>query len=146
MEEDAVTTPDDNKELVRRMEDEIFNKRNLAAIDEFISPDYVLHTAAPGTPADREAVRQAMSMYVGGFPDLRISIDELVAEGDRVVGVFTFTGTHDGELFGMPATGKRISVRQIAMYRIDDNQVVEEWEVSDQLALMQQIGAIPSEP
>jgi steroid delta-isomerase-like uncharacterized protein len=138
-------TVEGNKALVRRMEDEIFNKRRLDAIDEFISPDYVLRTAATGMPAGRDAVRGSIAAYLAGFSDLRISVDELVAEGDRVVGLFTFTGTHDGDLFGIPPTGRAISVRQMAMYRIRDGQVVEEWEVSDQLALMQQVGAIPAE-
>lgn len=140
-----MSTLHENKQLVRRMEDEIFNKRNLAAIDEFISADYVLRTAPEGMASDREAVRAAMSAYVGAFSDLRISIEKLVAEDDVVVGVFTFTGTQDGELFGLPPTGKKISARQIAVYRIADGQVVEEWEVSDQLGLMQQLGAIPAE-
>lgn len=136
-----MTATESNKERVRRMEDELFNKRNLDAIDEFISPDYVLRTAAEGMPNDREAIRESIAMYVNAFSDLHISVDELIAEGDRVVGVFTFTGTHDGDLAGMSPTQRSISVRQIAMYRIEDGKVVEEWEVSDQMGLMQQIGA-----
>jgi steroid delta-isomerase-like uncharacterized protein len=132
-----------NKALVRQMEEALFNRRNLAAVDEFLAPGYVLRTAAEGAPSDREAVREAIAAYLQGFPDLHISIDELIADGDRVVGCFTFTGTHGGDLFGIPPTGRRISVRQIAIYRIADGQVAEEWEVSDQLGLMQQLGAIP---
>jgi predicted ester cyclase len=134
----------ENKDLVSRMEEALFNQRNLDAIDEFISPDYVLRTAPEGTPGGRDAVREYIGAYLAGFSDLRISIDELLADGDRVIGVFTFTGTNDGELFGMPATGKRISVRQIAIYRIVGEQVVEEWEISDQLGLMQQLSVIPA--
>jgi len=140
-----MTSPEDNKALVRRMEDEIFNKRRLDAVDEFISPEYVLRTAPDGVPSNRDAVRDAMAMYLAGFPDLHVSVDQLLAEDDRVVALLTYSGTHEGELFGMPPTGKRISVRQIAMYRVEDGQVAEEWEVSDQLGLMQQLGAIPSE-
>lgn len=137
---------DDSKSLIREMEDAIFNRRDLSAIDRFISPDYILRTAPEGTANDREAVRGSMAAYLGGFPDLRVEVEQLLAEGDRVVAVLRYEGTQDGELFGMPPTGKRISVRQIAMYRIVDGQVAEEWEVSDQLGLMQQLGAIPSEP
>ena len=140
-----MTSPEDNKALVRRMEDEIFNKRRLDAVDEFISPEYVLRTAPDGVPSNRDAVRDAMAMYLAGFPDLHVSVDQLLAEDDRVVALLTYSGTHEGELFGMPPTGKRISVRQVAMYRVEDGQVAEEWEVSDQLGLMQQLGAIPSE-
>jgi steroid delta-isomerase-like uncharacterized protein len=137
-----MTQADANKALVRRMEDEIFNKRRLDAVDEFIAPEYVLRTAAEGIANGRDAVRESIAAYLNAFPDLHISIDELVAEGDRVVGCFTFTGTHGGNLLGLPPTGRRIAARQIAIYRISDGQVIEEWEVSDQLGLMQQLGAI----
>jgi steroid delta-isomerase-like uncharacterized protein len=134
---------EENKALVLRMEEEIFNNRNLAAIDEFIAPEYVLRTAPPGAPANREGVRDFIAMYLEAFPDLHISIDELLAGDDKVVGRFTFTGTHAGGLMGLEPTGRRIAVRQIAMYRIEGGKVVEEWEVSDQLGLMQQLGALP---
>ncbi|SRR6266508_649287 len=135
---------EENKGLVRRMEEEIFNKRNVAAVDEFLAPGYVLRTAPEGTPSSRDAVKQFIGMYLEAFPDLRISIDELLAVEDKVVGRFTFTGTHGGELMGLPPTQRRISVRQIAIYRIENGKVVEEWEVSDQLGLMQQLGALPA--
>ncbi len=135
---------EENKGLVRRMEEEIFNKRNVAAVDEFLAPGYVLRTAPEGTPSSRDAVKQFIGMYLEAFPDLRISIDELLAVEDKVVGRFTFTGTHGGELMGLPPTQRRISVRQIAIYRIENGKVVEEWEVPDQLGLMQQLGALPA--
>ena len=128
---------------MRRMEEELFDNRNLDALDEFIAAEYALRTAPEGTPAGRDAVRDSIAMYLGAFPDLRISIDELLAVDDKVVGRFTFTGTHEGELMGLAPTGRRIVVRQIAIYRIEGGRVVEEWEVSDQLGLMQQLGAIP---
>ncbi len=84
--------------------------------------------------------RSRPTSYLDGFPDLHISIDQLLAVGDKVVGVFTFTGTHKGDLFGVTPTGRTISVRQIAIYRLESGQVVDEWEISDQLGLMQQIG------
>jgi len=135
---------EENKALVRRMEEEIFNKRNVAAVDEYIAPGYVLRTAPEGMPSDREAVKEFIEMYLEAFPDLQISIDELLAVDDKVVGRFTFRGTHERELMGLPPTGRRISVRQIAIYRIENGKVVEEWEVSDQLGLMQQVGALPA--
>lgn len=139
-----MSVTEENKALVRHMEEEIFNKRNLAAVDDFISPQYVLHAASEGPSPGRDAIRDSIARYLAGFPDLRISIDQILAEDDKVVGVFTFTGAHDGELFGLPPTGRRISVRQIAVYRIEEGKVVEEWEVSDQLGLMQQLGALPA--
>ena len=132
---------DDNLALVRNMEEDLFNHRDPTAVDRYVSPAYTLRTAGDGTPSGREAVRTYIAAYLAGFPDLHISIDQLLGVGDKVVGVFTFTGTHKGDLFGFTASGRTISVRQIAIYRVEDGQVVDEWEISDQLGLMQQIGA-----
>jgi predicted ester cyclase len=132
---------DDNLAIVRNMEEDLFNRRDIAAIDRYVSPAYALRTAEQGAPSGREAVRAYIAAYLDGFPDLHISIDQLLAVGDKVVGVFTFTGTHTGHLFGIAPSGRTISVRQIAIYRLESGQVVDEWEISDQLGLMQQIGA-----
>ncbi|HEV2415636.1 MAG TPA: ester cyclase [Candidatus Dormibacteraeota bacterium] len=131
---------DDNLALVRNMEEDLFNHRDPSAVDRYVSPDYTLRTAGAGAPSGREAVRTYIAAYLAGFPDLCISIDQLLAVGDKVIGVFTFTGTHHGDLFGVTPSGRSISVRQIAIYRVEDGQVVDEWEISDQLGLMQQIG------
>jgi predicted ester cyclase len=132
---------DDNLAAVRNMEEELFNHRDPTAIDRYVSPSYTLRTAEDGAPAGREAIKAYIAAYLHGFPDLHISIDQLLAVEDKVVGVFTFTGTHKGDLFGIAPTGRTISVRQIAIYRLEGGQVVDEWEISDQLGLMEQIGA-----
>jgi predicted ester cyclase len=132
---------DDNLELVRNMEEDLFNRRDITAVDRYVSPAYTLRTAEEGAPSGREAIKAYIAAYLDGFPDLHISIDQLLAIGEKVVGVFTFTGTHNGHLFGVGPTGRTISVRQIAIYRLESGQVVDEWEISDQLGLMQQIGA-----
>jgi len=132
---------DANLAFVRDMEEDLFNRRDPTAVDRYVSPAYRLRTAGEGAPAGRDAVRAYIAGYLEGFPDLHISIDQLLAVGDRVVGVFTFTGTHTGPLFGMAPTGRSVSVRQIAIYRLENGQVVDEWEISDQLGLLQQIGA-----
>jgi predicted ester cyclase len=132
----------DNLALVRSMEEDLFNRRDPTAVDRYVSPAYTLRTAEDGAPSGREAVRTYIAAYLNGFPDLHISIDQLLEVGDKVVGVFTFTGTHQGDLFGVAPTGRSVSVRQIAIYRVEDGQVVDEWEISDQLGLMQQIGAL----
>jgi predicted ester cyclase len=131
---------DDNLAVVRNMEEDLFNHRDPAAVDRYVSPAYTLRTAEEGAPSGREAIKAYIAGYLDGFPDLHISIDQLLAVGDKVVGVFTFTGTHKGDLFGFTPTGRSISVRQIAIYRLEGGQVVDEWEISDQLGLMQQIG------
>jgi predicted ester cyclase len=132
---------DDNLAFVRNMEEDLFNHRDPTAVDRYVSPAYTLRTAEEGGPSGREAIRAYIAAYLDGFPDLHVSIDQLLAVGDKVVGLLTFTGTHNGDLFGVAPTGRAISVRQIAIYRLEGGQVVDEWEISDQLALMQQIGA-----
>ena len=131
----------DNLAFIRDMEEDLFNHRDPSAVDRYVSPSYTLRTADKGAPSGREAVRTYIAAYLDGFPDLHISIDQLLAVGDKVIGVFTFTGTHTGDLFGMAPTGRTIAVRQIAIYRLENGQVVDEWEISDQLGLMRQIGA-----
>jgi len=108
---------DDNLAFVRNMEEDLFNRRDIAAVDRCVSPAYTLRTAEEGAPSGREAVKAYIAAYLDGFPDLHISIDQLLAVGDKVVGVFTFTGTHNGNLFGIAPTGRTISVRQIAANR-----------------------------
>jgi len=137
----ALEMIDDNLALVRNMEEDLFNRRDPTAVDRYVSAAYTLRTAEEGAPSGRETIRAYIAAYLTGFPDLHISIDQLLAVGDKVVGVFTFTGTHKGDLFGVAPTGRTISVRQMAIYRVESGQVVEEWEISDQLGLMQQIGA-----
>ncbi|MGH7764156.1 MAG: ester cyclase [Candidatus Dormibacteraceae bacterium] len=132
-----------NLALVRNMEQDLFNRRDVTAVDRYVSPAYTLRTAEEGAPSGREAIKAYIAAYLEGFPDLHISIDQLLAVGDKVVGVFTFTGTHRGHLFGVAPSGRTISVRQIAIYRLENGQVVDEWEISDQLGLMHQIGAEP---
>lgn len=129
---------EENLALVRDMEEDLFNRRDLTAVERYVAPSYTLRTAGSGMPSGRETIRESIAAYLEGFPDLHIWIEQLFAAGDKVVGVFRFTGTHKGELFGVPPTERTISVRQIAFYRIEKGQVVDEWE--DQLGLMQRIG------
>ena len=131
---------DANVALVRAMEEDFFNRRDVSAVDRYVSASYRLRTAEEGAPSGREAIKGYIAGYLNGFPDLHISIDQLFAAADKVAGVFTFTGTHKGDLFGIAPTGRAISVRQIAIYRLAGGKVVDEWEISDQLGLMKQIG------
>src|SRR5690348_1187255 len=95
-----------NKSIVRRFIQEVVNEGNLAFIDEIASPDFVEHAAPPGFPADREAIHRIIGMQRTAFPDLRSSEEDLLADGDRVVYRGTLRGTHNGQLMGMPPTGK----------------------------------------
>ena len=120
-----------NKALFERFVDEVFNKKNVAFIDEFLDPNLVEH-------------KEDIYAFLGAFPDLHIRVEDLIAEGDKIVGRVTLTGTHQGELMGIPATGKKVSFSEILIIRISNGKAVEQWEVADTMSMMQQLGVIPS--
>ena len=133
---------EENKALIRRW-GEALNNRNLAAVDEIFAAKYDGHT--PGAELNSpESVRQVLTVFFTAFPDLHITVEDLIAEGDKVVIRFTSTGTHQGEYLGIAATGKQVTGTGIAIYRIAGGKVVEEWAERDMLGLMQQVGAIPA--
>jgi steroid delta-isomerase-like uncharacterized protein len=133
-----------NKALMRRQLEEVFNKHNPGAVDEFFAPDYVNHNAPPGLPGGRDGLKAFAAMYFSAFPDLKVTSDFQLAEGDKVVMRWTATGTHTGELMGIPATGKQIKTTGISIARVAGGKIVEEWNESDQMDLMQQLGVVPA--
>ena len=134
-----------NKALYRRFIDEVINKKNPNALDELIDASFVDHNPAPNQAPGLEGMKQLMSMFFAAFPDLSSTIDLLVAEGDIVMGRMTTSGTHQGEMMGIPATGKKISFTEIHIVRIANGKAVEHWGNSDDLGMMQQLGVIPTE-
>ena len=134
---------EDNKALLRRYVEEIHNKRNLDALDQFYAVDFVDHNAWPGIPPGIEGMRQTYNIIHSATTDLQVAIDDMVAEEDKIVVRFTATGIHTGEFMGIPATGKRISVMEIRVYRLADGKIVEHWGLMDTASLMQQIGSAP---
>lgn len=135
---------EDNKTLIRRFYEEVFNKKNLAALDEFYAPDHIDHTLPPGLPVSPEGTRQAISTMLQGFPDLRITIEDMIAEGDKVVTRFTTHGTQQGGLGGIPSTGKQVAVSTIEITRIAGGKIVEDWGLDDRLGMLQQLGLVPA--
>ncbi len=132
-----------NKAIYRRFIQEVFNEGRLDRLDELLSPSYVYRDAPPGTPAGPEAIRQVVSLFRGAFPDLTVTIEEQIAEGDKVCSRTTTRGTHRGTLFGIPATGKTITMPGLTLVRIADGRVAESWVKNDVLGLMSQLGAGP---
>lgn len=133
-----------NKALFRRMVEEIFNRGNLGLVDEVFAPDFVEHEELPpGIPSGREGVKQMTSMLRGAFPDFKATIEDILAEGDRVVIRMTWTGTHQGDFMGIPATGRRVSFGVIDIVRFAGGKFAEHWGLMDQAGLMQQLGAVP---
>lgn len=136
---------EENKALVRREAEEIFSKGNLDAAEELYAPDYVGHE--PTTPEDIrgiEGARQFAAEFREAFPDLRITVEDQVAEGDRVATRFTSRGTHQGELEGIAPTGNRVEVTGLVISRIAGGKIAEDWTYYDALGLMQQIGVVPT--
>jgi predicted ester cyclase len=120
------------------------NQKDLTALDEYFSPKLTDHALPPGLPAGLEGRKIFASALLSAFPDLHVAVEDLIAEGERLVTRYTVHGTHNGELMGIPATGKRVSVGGIAIDRFENGQSVEHWEIIDQLGLMQQLGVIPT--
>ena len=135
-----------NKTVSRRFFDEVFGKGKLNVLDELIAKDHV--NSGPGTPPDLtpglEGTKQLVTMYRNAFPDLRFTIDEQIAEGDKVVTRWTAHGTHQGELVGIPATGKSSTVTGIVVDRLVNGKITETWGIFDQFGMMQQLGVIPT--
>jgi steroid delta-isomerase-like uncharacterized protein len=136
-----------NKALFRRLIEEVFNKGNVSTIDEFLAPNFVeREVLPPGTPSGREGVKQLTMMFRTAFPDFNVSIDDMIAEGDKIVARTTWSGTQKGEFMGIPSSGKRVSFDVIDIIRISEGKGVEHWGVMDSSALMQQLGVIPAAP
>ncbi len=133
-----------NKASVRRFYDEVFNKKNRAAIGEFIDPDQVDHAALPGTPGGLAGAKQTIAMYLTAFPDLHFTVEDIIAEGDKVVARLTVRGTQQGAFMGIPPTGKKVASTAIDINRIVDDKSVEHWIEMDTLGLLQQLGAVPT--
>ena len=135
---------EENKAIVRRINDEVWSEGHLDVIDELIADDFVATVVgAPEQIRGPQGFREFVVMYRTAFPDLRITVDEQVAEGETIVTRWTATGTNEGELMGIPATGKQATTAGININRISGGKLVEGWGLFDQLGLLQQLGAVP---
>ena len=135
---------EDNKALIRRFVDEVQSGGNIDLVDEICSPEFVNHSAPPGIPADREGIKIITAMFRRAFPDSYFTVEDMVAEGDKVATRKTFHGTHGGEFMGIPPSGRSVSMGLIDIVRISDGRVVEHWSMGDTLGMMQQQVVIPS--
>ena len=133
----------DNKKMVRQFYDEVINKGNLRAIDKLLAENFVDHSLVPGLPHGVEGVKQSFTMLRKGFPDARVTIKDLIVEGDKVVTRATMHGTNKGEFMGTPATGKKVTVEVIDVFRLSRGKAVEHWGLWDAMGMMQQLGAVP---
>jgi steroid delta-isomerase-like uncharacterized protein len=136
---------DDLKAIARREIEEVYGAGNFAVADEIVAHDFVGHDPALPEPLRGPAgIKEAATGYRNAFPDLRITIEAQVSEGDLVVTRWTARGTHQGELFGIAPTGKQATVTGISLDRISNGKIIEDWTNWDTLGLLQQLGAVPA--
>ena len=131
-----------HKAIVRRYIEQVLNEQRHDLLEEFLTENIELHGSgiAPGL----EVVKQWFVTFATAFPDGNTSIEDVIAEEDRVVARTTFKGTHKAELQDVPATGKSVSIPSLTIFRMDNGKIAEGWLVSDNLGMMQQLGAIPA--
>lgn len=128
---------------VRRIADEIWNRGDLAVVEQVMAPEAKYHGPhMPGGLGDREGWRRAIAMYLGAFPDSHVVFEELISAGNIVVGRWSATGTHTGELPGVAITGKPIAIGGISIYRFEGERIAETWEQMDMLGMWRQLGVV----
>jgi steroid delta-isomerase-like uncharacterized protein len=139
-----VSVEQENKALIRRYFEAI-DTGKIEVLDEFVAADFFDHSPLPGTSADREGLKQAFTFFLATTPGYH-TVDDLIAEGDKIVARITGYGTHAGEIMGVPATGKPLQFGGISIWRIADGKIVEHWSQVDMLSPLQQLGIIPPLP
>jgi steroid delta-isomerase-like uncharacterized protein len=136
-------TSHDNKGIARFLTEEVFNKGNLDVVEKIIDPEFVHHDPnSRDIGKGPEAYKQLLQRYRKAFPDLHISIEQQIMEGDLVVDRWKGEGTHQGELMGMAPTGKKVSICGISIHRINNGKIVETWNNYDSMTLLQQLGLL----
>ena len=133
--------PEKNKTFIQVYTEDFWNKHNIDAFDKYYTDDFILHFASGDQ--NREQYKETCKAYFAAFPDMKISTDDLLAEGNKVVKVWTSNFTHESEFMGIPATGKPIVQKGIEVIRIEDGKIAEVWFCKDDLGVMKQLGIIP---
>jgi steroid delta-isomerase-like uncharacterized protein len=136
-------TPAENKTVVNRFVEEVINQGRLEQADELVVTDFVELDPLPGQQPGREGLKEVIGQMRAAFPDIHWVLSEQVAEGEKVVSRFTWSGTHRGTFFGVPATGKSINVKGVVIDRIVKGKMVDSRILMDGLSMMQQLGALP---
>lgn len=132
-----------NKQLLRRLFEEGMNDGNTAVIDELVAPGYVNHDF-PLPVVGADGFKQIVSIFRGGFPDIKVTIEEEFEDGDKVGSRGTFSGTHKGEFMGVPPTNKAVNIKYLDLWTVKDGKLQENWVQMDMMGLMQQLGVVPS--
>ncbi|MGH7492394.1 MAG: ester cyclase [bacterium] len=133
-----------NAAAVKRFYEEVMGKGNMKVIDELVADNFVDHYVPdPKLPSNKAGLAQTMGMFRTAFPDLQVTIEDLIAKGDKVWAYTTMRGTNTGTFMGMPATGKKIEVKGVDIVRFVNGKAVEHWGLNDDYTMLQQLGVIP---
>ena len=132
----------DNKQIVRRFIEEVFVKRDERAVGELTDPEFTPHSW-PGVKPGTESLKQAMKRVSAGLEDVSMTIEDMIAEGEKVAVRLTAHATHRGEFMGMPPSGKSYTISETHIFRVRNGKVVEHWRDADMLGMMRQLGALP---
>lgn len=133
-----------NKALYRRWINDVWSAGQVTLIDELHTTDYIDHSGLPGVSPDRAGLAQFIAGLRGAYPDLRFTVQDVIAEGDRVVGRWTAQGTHKGSFMGVPPTERTIQMNGIDLLRVVNGRIAEIWHREDELGLLQQLGVMPA--
>jgi steroid delta-isomerase-like uncharacterized protein len=133
-----------NKAIIRRYIEDVWGKGDFAADQEVVATDLVDHNPVPGWPSDLEGHHQVLVIFRNAFPDLQITLEDVIAEGDKVVDRWTMRATHSGPFMNIPPTGKQVTLTGMDITRIENGKIVELWHQEDMLGLLQQLGVIPA--
>jgi steroid delta-isomerase-like uncharacterized protein len=133
----------DPKTIVRRLYEEVWNKRKLHLMGELVSPSHALHGSNfSGSSIGPEAYKRQVAVFVAGFPDLRFTIEDMITEENKVVVCWTLSGTHKGEYMGIPATNKKVSIEGITIHHLANGRIMDSYAMRDIWGMMQQLGAV----
>ena len=138
-----------SKLLINRFVEELWNERRLEVADAIFGTDCVTHQLQSGVPVDAvprgpQAMKEHVAGWIASFPDLRLSIEQILSEGDRDVTQLLMEGTHQGAWLGIPATGKKVQIRMFTVHRVVEGKIVEDWVLVESLGFFQQLGVVPS--
>jgi predicted ester cyclase len=129
--------------LVRRVFDQAFNQGNLAVVDEVLAPEHHAHITIGGAPHGPQGLKLMIAIFRAAFPDLLCTVEDEIVQGDKFAVRWSIRGTHQGMFLGNPPTGKQVDVQGFIFGRTENGRIIEDWTLTDQLAILQQLGIVP---
>ena len=133
-----------NKATIRRAYEELWNERNVDVVDELVNEDFLNHAAPPDRRRGRQSLKDIVRMFQNAFPDFRYEVADVISDGGKVAVRDVLRGTHQGDFMGIPATGNRVTMEAIHIYRLSGGKLAEHWVARDDLGMMRQLGVFPA--